>query len=872
MTFPKSLIIILSFAIPFYLTAQIQDDFSDGNFSDSPSWQGDVANFIVNPEFQLQLDAPEAGTSTLFLPTSIADSAVWEMFFKMDFSPSGSNSLHIVLQSDSSSLLDGNGYYLFIGETGSNDAIHFYRMDNGSTTLLASATTGAVASTPNIRIRMEREPSGVWTLLVDYTGGQNYIAELTITDDTYIGSNDLFFGIQCKYTATRTDKFFFDDILVEPLLPDLQAPVLLSANTISSTEIDVFFDEPLDESAAIEPTNYQINSGIGQPSAAFLDGMDKTLVHLSLQNPMTSLSNYILTTENISDLEGNTSGQQTTSFSFFEILNPIEFDILINEIMADPTPAVTIPPVEFIELYNRSNTAFNLEGYGFSSGSTPQIFPDYLLMPKSYVLVCDEEDIDSLSLYGEVIGLSNFPSLVNSSDELTFSDADGQTIHFINYSDDMYGDPQKEDGGWTLELINPLAPCKGTSNWRASTSLLGGTPGQPNSVLDETPDLQGPILLSAFSNTNQPNIIELLFDEGLDKTTAEAINNFSISNNVSINSAILLPPSNNMIRLQLDMPLTPSIIYEITLSDSIADCSGNLIKSNTTTVALPEPIEELDLVINEILFNPVAGSVDFIEVFNRSDKVLNVGDLVIGNLQEGIDTVVNEVKTNRLIFPNEYAVFTESPSDVKSVYETQNDEAFVANDLPSFNNDEGNITLFRGGTSGATVIDELNYNEAFHHPLLDNPDGVSLERLDPNALTQDPNNWHSASELVGYATPTYKNSQSISSTNTVDDFFEIPEKKLSPDGDGFQDFLLINYKTDGPGYTAQIKIHDLEGRLVKTLLNNELLATEGFLRWDGDTDRGVKARIGIYIMYAQIFRPDGTIKEFKETCVVAGKL
>ena len=516
---------------------------------------------------------------------------------------------------------------------------------------------------------------------------------------------------------------------------------------------------------------------------------------------------------------------------------------------------------------------FNLEDlWFFERQRTPQVFPDYLLMPKSYVLVCDEEDVDSLTLYGEVIGLSNFPSLANGSDELNLTDADGNTIHFVSYTDDMYGDPQKEDGGWTLELINPLAPCKGESNWRASVSLLGGTPGQPNSILDETPDTQGPILLSAFSNTNSPNVIELSFNEGLDEMTAETIGNYSIANGIGVNSATLLPPSNNMVRLQLDMPLTPSVIYEISLSDSIADCSGNLIEANTATVALPEPIEELDLIINEILFNPVAGSADFIEVFNRSGKVLNLGDLVIGNLREGIDTVVREVRTNRLIFPNGYAVFTENPSGVRAVYETLNDDAFLTNDLPSFNNDAGNITLFRGSSMGVVVIDEFNYIEEFHHPLLDDPDGVSLERLAPNAPTQNPNNWHSASALIGYATPTYKNSQSISTANTTNDFFEIPEKKLSPDGDGFQDFLLINYKTDSPGYAAQIKIYDLEGRPVKTILNNELLATEGFLRWDGDTDRGSKARIGIYILYAQIFRPDGTVKEFKETCVVAGKL
>ena len=868
---PKNLLLALTL-LPFFMNAQITDDFSDGDLTNNPAWQGDAVNFTVNNDFLLQLNAPVAGISTLYLPTDIADSVVWEMYFKLDFPPSGQNSLHIILQSDQQPLLDGNGYYLFIGETGSEDAIHFYRMDNGAETLLASATLGAVADASEVGMRMERNSNGVWTLLIDYAGGQNFLTEFTITDAIHSGGVDLFFGIQCKYTTDRKNRFFFDDIFVAPLLPDTQAPVLLSANAISPTEIDVFFDEPLEEMSATEPANYTIDNNIGLPAAAFLDNTDKTVVHLSLQNPLVSLTDYLLSVQNVADLEGNISDVQVIPFSFFELEMPVEFDILINEIMADPTPAVTLPPVEFIELYNRSDKTLNLEGFGFSSGSTPQVFPDYLLSPRSYVIVCDDEDVDSLTLYGEVIGLSSFPGLVNGGDELTLTDASGSNIHFINYSIDTYGDPQKGNGGWTLELVNPSSPCQGEPNWRASTSPLGGTPGQPNSVLNEMPDVQGPNLLRAFATTNQPDMIELFFNEGLDEMAAEMADHYNISDGAEVLTATLLPPSNMVVRLQLAAPLVPSIIYEITALDSIADCTGNFIQENKTTIALPEPIEPMDIIINEVLFNPVADGADFVEVFNRSEKVLNLGDLVIGNLREDIDTMEEEVKTNKLLFPGGYAVFTEDPSNVRANYGAENDDAFLTNDLPSFNNEAGNVTLFRGGPTGVVIVDAFDFSEEFHHPLLDDPNGVSLERLNPNVPTQNRNNWHSAAATSGYATPTYQNSQAIPDPNAVADFFEIPEKKLSPDGDGFQDFLLINYKTDSPGYTAQIKIFDIEGRLVKTLLNNELLATEGFLRWDGDTDRGGKARIGIYILLAEVFKADGTVKVFKETCVVAKRL
>ena len=85
-------------------------------------------------------------------------------------------------------------------------------------------------------------------------------------------------------------------------------------------------------------------------------------------------------------------------------------------------------------------------------------------------------------------------------------------------------------------------------------------------------------------------------------------------------------------------------------------------------------------------------------------------------------------------------------------------------------------------------------------------------------------------------------------------------------------FLLINYKTPQPGFLANIRIFDTKGRIIKSLINNELLASEGIFKWDGDMDDGRKSRIGIYIVWIEYFNPDGAVKHLKKTCVVAGRL
>ncbi len=868
--FPKILLALL-LPVAISLHAQVQDDFSDGNLNENPTWLGDANDFQVNAAFELQLNAPAAGISILYIPVIEADSAVWEFYFRLGFNPSNANSLRIYLQSDNETLTAGNGYFISAGEDGSADAIRFYRQDAGNATLLGSATSGAVAFSPAVRVKMTRENGGVWTLFADYSGGQNFTQELTTTDATYAGGNQ-YFGFHCIYTATRRDKFFFDNVSVLPLLPDTEPPVLLSAQAESSTEVDVFFDEPLDELSAGEPANYTLDKGIGQPLAAFPDDSDPALVHLSLAAGLQNLTEYKLTTVNISDVNGNVSAIQTTGFTWIEVEEAAEFDVLINEIMADPTPPVALPQVEFIELYNHSNKVLDLENYSFSSGGTPQLFPAHLLFPGAYLLVCDESNADSLSGFGDVLPLANFPALTNDGDELTIYGPSGNIIHHVNYSTETYGDAQKSQGGWTLELINPLAPCRGAENWHACTNLLGGTPGQPNSVLNAVPDEQGPELVRAFVSPDYPGQLTLFFNKILDKTPAEVPGNYSVTGGIGVATATLLPPGNDAVLLQLSPPLQMGVLYAVSALGSVTDCIGNSANPNPLTVALPEPVAAQDIVINEILFNPQTGGSDFLELFNRSDKVLNLGGLLLGNIRVGQDTTVVQIEKDRLFLPGEYAVLTEDPGDIQLRYTVLNPDALLANDLPPFNNDAGNATLYRPDISGTVVIDAFDYSEDFHHPLLNDPKGVSLERISPDAPTQERANWHSAAEAVGFSTPTYQNSQFISSPAGAKDFLDIPEPKLSPDGDGFQDFLVINYKSDKPGYTVKVNIFDAQGRLVKSLVNEELLATEGFFRWDGDTNDGAKARPGIYVVWARFFNPDGSVRVFKKACVVAGKL
>lgn len=151
------------------ISAQLVDDFSDGDFTNGPSWTGDTDDFVVNINGELQLMAPEAGESSLFTTLSYPDTIQLDMTFRLEMSPSSSNFGLIYLGLDDLDPSVANGYYLQIGESCSNDAIKLYRLDSGSEILLATASDGAIASDPaQARISVTIHPDGLWSFSTDY--------------------------------------------------------------------------------------------------------------------------------------------------------------------------------------------------------------------------------------------------------------------------------------------------------------------------------------------------------------------------------------------------------------------------------------------------------------------------------------------------------------------------------------------------------------------------------------------------------------------------------------------------------------------------------------------------------------------------------
>ena len=547
------------------------------------------------------------------------------------------------------------------------------------------------------------------------------------------------------------------------------------------------------------------------------------------------------------------------------------YNVVIDEIMADPSPPAGLPNTEFVELRNTSAQAFNLNGWRFDDASGfATINSNFILRPDSFVIICASSAASALAAFGSTIAVSNFPSLDNDGDQLYLRSKEGKTIHAVNYSSNWYQNAVKNQGGWTLEMIDTKNPCSGLSNWIASNDLKGGTPGKKNSVDAVNKDTQPPVLLSAFAADSLSVIIT--FDEPLDSTGASVAGNYSISDNIGQPQwAVAAPPFFNTVQLHTSSLLTSNKVYTIT-ANNLSDCSGNAIGMyRTVKLGRATLANEADLVINEILFNPKPDGVDYVELYNRSHAIIDLKDCYITNrTSNGTPGPAKQISTvSRLIFPGDYLVVTEDAAAVEKQYLAKDPAAFaVVGTMPSLPDDKGAVLILN---AQGKIIDELNYDVHWQFKLLGNDEGVALERIDYNKPTQDAANWHSAATSAGYGTPGYQNSQFTTDPPWQGSISAVPAV-FSPDNDGLDDFLTINYQFPEQGYVCNITVFDANGRLVRSVTHNALCGLKGYFRWDGLDDRNAKLHIGVYVIYTEVFKLQGKTKRFKQAVTLARRL
>ena len=855
------------FLIPFLLFfgsvhSQINEDFTDGDFSTNPTWNGTTADYIINSSIQLQLNNTIAATSYLSTPHQLTtlSGKEWRIYVKQSFAGSGGNYGRVFLTADNSNLtLVQNGYYLQFGEALALDAIRLFKMVNGISTQICAGPDAQIANSFVVSVKVIRSSSGLWSIHTDFTGGSTY-TEIASGNDAsnLVGTH---FGMLCVYTLSNANKFYYDNIYVGNEIVDLSPPVLVSATAISALQIDVLFNEAVTSLSAENTNNYDILPFQSAATAA-IDLINPALVHITPLSPLQNGVSYTLLASSISDLAGNTvTNNQSAQFQYLVADSVVIGDVIISEFFADPTPVIGLPEIEYVEIYNKSAKFFNLQGWKIGDASSEGTIGAAWLFPGEYKILTATANVPLFTL-SSAVGTTSFPSLNNAGDDVVLKNNTGLILDKLSYTDDWYQDEIKRDGGFSLELINPNDPCSDKDNWIASNSSSGGTPGLINSVYDISIDMEGPEIDLVLALA--PNYLEFYFNEGMDSSSL-ALCTLTFDPSLTVQNKYVQGAYPSMMTIQLNENIMPSQLYNYTINP-ISDCWLNSIGRNGEFI-LPELPQKGDLIINEILQNPKNGGQDWVELYNNSNKVINLKDWLFANFDD--DTISNfkSISSNYLLKPNDFVVLGKDSSFVKQTYPFSVPGKFLYCELPTYDNDSSTVYIIYN----SEVIDQVSYLDTWHFKLLDNTDGVSLERIDPNGLSSSSFNWHSAAESIGFASPGRKNSQYIPTLTNGN--FNLSSDLISPDNDGYQDVVQLNYQMSETGMLGKVTIYDDRGRLIRTICSNELLGTEGTLSWDGLTDNFVKASIGVYVLFFEAFSTNGGLFFAQRKAItVAGKL
>lgn len=854
-------ILLLFLILPVCAVAQVYDDFSDGDFTAGPMWVGTDTSFAVNASKQLQSAASSAGEA--WLATAITGpSTEWRFWIRENFNPSANNYADVWLCADVAELPHATrGYFLRFGSAGSQDATELYRKDSDGEHLVLRGDDAAIASPFKVAVKVNCSAEGYWTVATDYDNAGNYSVEAEGFDNTYPVEG--YFGFYLRFTSSNARKFYFDDVYIGPEIIDTTPPELLDMEVVDARRLMLTFSEPLD-ATALDPRFYHLEPLAMVPdTVCFADNPSRVL--LCFTELMPGNVNLTLFVDGLSDLAGNSMEPFSRNFAIYQ---PAENDVVINEIMADPTPAVGLPEWEYVELFNTTSFTIDLKNWTFFIGNTEKTFPSIQIDPEGYLILCKADAEPELQDYGRTCGFSSF-TIANSGATLRLVAPDETEVSEVSFNDNWYHDADKRNGGWSLEQIDPFNPCAGTLNWSASTDVSGGTPGRENAINAPNETVPNVARVSVLGD----DIVLLWFDQQMNRESLNGPSQYVVEE-LSLNpvEVVCNPVESSSLELLFDYHFEEGVVYTLVLN-GMESCSGQPIEPDTKVrFGIPNEIGEGEILINEILFDPISPGVDYVELYNPSDKTFDLSELKLGVIKERFptpaDTVLKEITADsRLLLPGSYVLLSTDGYSVSRQYGCAMENFFDMASFPSYANAGGiAILMSRKGV----VVDQMVFSEDMHYPLLKETKGVALERVSWEAPSDQPDNWHSAAEAVGFGTPGYRNSMMV---DEVDEIAENPisivPEVFSPDGDGFDDNCQINYQLDKAGCTMNAYVFSADGRMVRHLVKGELVADEGGFVWNGLDSRGLQVPTGIYVVFTEVFDMEGNVRKYRNAVAVA---
>ncbi len=453
--------------------------------------------------------------------------------------------------------------------------------------------------------------------------------------------------------------------------------------------------------------------------------------------------------------------------------------LAITEIMYHPPQRADGKNLEFVEVFNSQSYFEDLSGFRLS-GDIDYVFPAGTILEGGEYLVVAKVPADLQAVGGGARVLGPFTgSLPNDRGTVRLRNELDGVILEVEY-DSRAPWPVSPDGaGHSLVLARPSYGQGNPRAWAASDHI-GGSPGAVDGFQY---DPLRPVMINEFlAHTDPPasDFIELYnhSNQSIDLSGAyltddPATNKFRIPNGTAIDARGFL----SFDETQLGFALAGSGKEPLFLVNSnqtrVIDAVRFFAQAKgVSTGRFPDgasPFSELesptpgaanaavlprDIVLNEIMYNPISGSDDdeYVELYNRGSQTVDLGGW---RFTDGIDFTFPSPLP---LAPGGYLVVARHLANLLPHHSNLNATNSVGDFSGSLANSGERLALSMPevifSTNGAAVTaatnyivaDEVTYNDGGRWGHWADGGGSSLELMDPHSDNRQPSNWADSDE------------------------------------------------------------------------------------------------------------------------------
>ena len=526
--------------------------------------------------------------------------------------------------------------------------------------------------------------------------------------------------------------------------------------------------------------------------------------------------------------------------------------IAISEIMYKPAPRSDGNNTEFLELYNSNPFFQDIGGYQIVADNMSYTFPAGTLIPGQAFFVVAASPSGIQNVYGLTTNVFGpYTGSLKKSGTIQLLDEQGSLLLTVPYSN-LYPWPVAADGtGHSIVLANPSYGEGDPRAWDIS-DVTGGSPGAMEAFRPSP--LRSVVIneiLAHSENAGVPQFVELYnhSTNGVDVSGC-ILTDDPTANKFVIPSGTVIGPAGfvSFTQSQLGFTLNGAgeTLYFIKSDNSRildavqfgAQANGvswgrwpdgasdfyafttNTPGTNNSTIALG------DIVINELMYDPISGNNDdqYIELYNKGT---NTVDMSGWQFTSGVNFTI---PTNTMLAPDSYLVVARNQTNLFAHYTNLNTGNTVGNYTGSLAHHGERVALAMPQTLNGTgtiyvVENEVTYGTGGRWGQWSHGGGSSLELSDPRADNRRAANWADSDETHKSSWVNIETTGVLDLGMNYDATIDYAQFGTLDAGECLVDNVEVDFNgtnlVSNPSFESGLTNWSLQGCMVRSSLENE---------------------------------------------------